>query len=283
MSWSEKADLLALGTTHGEVQIWDAEGRRTARMRPHGASTNVGFTSGPFRVGAMAWNGNLLAAGSPNGDISLIDTRLAANSTSMWSATNAAVTHRLSYHEDDVCGLRWSPDRVHLASGGSDNKLLVWSATNGKPDKPQQCFTGHQAAVRAIAWSPHRHGLLASGGGTADRTIRFWNTLTEGPIQSIDTGSQVCNLAWSKYSSELVSTHGYWQNQIVVWKYPSLARVSTMTGHKERVLYLAASPHGEMIATAAGGSDVQVRFWKAFDKTIPSTCRSQLDLFSTLR
>ena len=61
--------------------------------------------------------------------------------------------------------------------------------------------------VKAIAWSPHQHGLLASGGGTADRCIRFWNTLTGQPLQSVDTGSQVCNLAWSKHSNELVSNY----------------------------------------------------------------------------
>jgi len=36
----------------------------------------------------------------------------------------------------------------------------------------------HTAAVKALAWSPHQHGLLVTGGGTADRTIRFWNSLT---------------------------------------------------------------------------------------------------------
>jgi hypothetical protein len=30
----------------------------------------------------------------------------------------------------------------------------------------------------AIAWSPEHHGLLASGCGTDDHCIRFWNTLT---------------------------------------------------------------------------------------------------------
>ena len=40
-----------------------------------------------------------------------------------------------------------------------------------------------------------QHGLLASGGGTADRCIRFWNTLAAQPLQSVDTGSQVCSLA----------------------------------------------------------------------------------------
>lgn len=69
---------------------------------------------------------------------------------------------------------------------------------------PVQQYSDHLAAVKAIAWSPHQHGLLASGGGTADRCLRFWNTLTGQALQSTDTGSQVCNLAWSKHANELV-------------------------------------------------------------------------------
>lgn len=36
---------------------------------------------------------------------------------------------------------------------------------------------------------------------------------------------QVCNLVWSKNVNELVSTHGYSQNQVVVWSYPSMNQV----------------------------------------------------------
>jgi WD40 repeat protein len=54
---------------------------------------------------------------------------------------------------------------------------------------------------------------LASGGGTFDRCIRFWNTLTGQSAQHIDTGSQVTNLAWSKFSSELVS---FLQSKVVL-------------------------------------------------------------------
>ena len=99
--------------------------------------------------------------------------------------------------------MKWSPDHQHLASGGNDNKLFVW---NMNSVTPVQTYAEHVAAVKAIAWSPHQHGLLASGGGTADRCIRFWNTLTGQPLQCVDTGSQVCNLAWSKHSNELVSS-----------------------------------------------------------------------------
>lgn len=82
------------------------------------------------------------------------------------------------------------------------SQLLVW---NHSSLSPVQTYMDHLAAVKAIAWSPHQHGLLASGGGTADRCIRFWNTLTSQPLQCMDTGSQVCNLAWSKHANELVS------------------------------------------------------------------------------
>lgn len=52
---------------------------------------------------------------------------------------------------------------------------------------------------------------------------------------------QVCNLAWSKSANELISTHGYSQNQIIIWRYPSLTQVAKLTGHTTRVLYLVSS------------------------------------------
>ena len=56
-----------------------------------------------------------------------------------------------------------------MASGGNDNKLFVWAINQAEPTSPICRFTDHVAAVKAVAWSPHQNGLLASGGGTADR------------------------------------------------------------------------------------------------------------------
>lgn len=113
-----------------------------------------------------------------------------------------------------------------------------------------------------MAWSPHQHGLLVSGGGTADRTIKVRNTLTGTTIKSYDAGSQVCNLIFSKSLNELVSTHGYSQNEINLWRYPTMQKVATLTGHTYRVLYLAMSPDGSTIVTGAG--DETLRFWSIF-------------------
>ena len=64
--------------------------------------------------------------------------------------------------------LQWSPDDRELASGGNDNKVLLWRAGI---QTPQQTLTAHKSCVKALAWSPHQAGLLATGGGSSDRTI----------------------------------------------------------------------------------------------------------------
>ena len=90
--------------------------------------------------------------------------------------------------------------------------------------------------------------------------IRFWNTNTGRCLDAVDTQSQVCALQWSKHDNELVSSHGYSHNQLILWKYPSMVKVAELTGHTSRVLHMAQSPDGTTIVTAA--ADETLRFWK---------------------
>ncbi|XP_026169214.1 fizzy-related protein homolog isoform X3 [Mastacembelus armatus] len=178
--WNERGSLVAVGTHKGYVQIWDAAGgRKLTSLEGHSA-----------RVGALAWNGEQLSSGSRDRVILQRDIR-----------NPPSAERRLQGHRQEVCGLKWSPDHQHLASGGNDNK---------------------------------------------------------------------------------VSTHGYSQNQILVWKYPSLTQVAKLTGHSYRVLYLAVSPDGEAIVTGAG--DETLRFWNVFSKTrCTKESKSVLNLFTRIR
>jgi cell division cycle 20-like protein 1 (cofactor of APC complex) len=83
----------------------------------------------------------------------------------------------------------------------------------------------------------------------------------------------------------MVTTHGYSLNQINLWNTSgnwedkTVRKVTTLTGHTYRVLYLAASPQGESIITGAG--DETLRFWNVFDSSQykrHDTINMQMDL-----
>ena len=64
---------------------------------------------------------------------------------------------------------------MNLASGGNDNKLILWNIYKGDM---MIKFKEHKAAVKAVEFSPHQNFILLSGGGIKDQSICVWNILT---------------------------------------------------------------------------------------------------------
>lgn len=153
VSWAADGKHIAVGTNAAEVQIWDAARSRQVRsLRGHAG-----------RVSASSWSGHTLATGGRDSAILLHDVRVREH-----------VQARLVAHEQEVCGLKWSPSGQQLASGGNDNLLCIWDAavSNRDAQAPALRLEAHQAAVKALAWCPFQSNLLASGGGSADRCIK---------------------------------------------------------------------------------------------------------------
>lgn len=234
VSWDPRSDILGIGSKEGEVSLWD--GVKEISLRKYYEHCE--------RVGALSIFGNMLLTGSKDKTIVLHDIRL-----------KQSVVKKFETHKQEICGLKWSPDGNYFASGGNDNKLCVFSPKTRHPLMKQT----HKAAVKAIAWSPRRVGLLASGAGTADRTIRLWNINSKQLLQTKETGSQVCNLVFSKHSDEIISSHGFSNNEICVWNSNNFRKIKTLKGHLSRVLYLSMSPCGNFIVSGAG--DETLRFW----------------------
>lgn len=282
VSWAPGGQHLCVGTDSAAVQLWDTTRMALVRtMRGHTA-----------RVGSLAWNPVsrcIVNSGSRDALILQHDARVARHRTAT-----------LVGHQQEVCGLAWSADGSTLASGGNENFLCLWDAarsgahrptTGGSPMPsddnshrpstsarlpgvecaPRLTLRQHQAAVKALAWCPMHRNLLASGGGTADRTIKFWNAHTGALLHSVDTGSQVCALLWSRHLKEIVSSHGFSQNQLCLWRYPAMTKLCELTGHTARVLHLAQSPDGETVVSAA--ADETLRFWSIFGSSPNSSHR----------
>ncbi|XP_072960844.1 cell division cycle 20.2, cofactor of APC complex-like [Typha angustifolia] len=246
--WAPDGQHIAIGLNSSDILLWDSTSGRILR-------TLRGVHQS--RVGSLAWNNNILSTGGLDGKIVNNDVRKSSH-----------VVHTYRGHQQEVCGLRWSDSGQKLASGGNDNLLHIWDvsmATSNAATGQRQWlhkFEDHMAAVKALAWCPFQSNMLASGGGRNDRCTKFWNTHTGACLGSIDTGSQVCSLLWNKNERELLSSHGSTQNQLTLWRYPSMVKIAELSGHTSRVLFMAQSPDGCTVASAAG--DETLRFWNVF-------------------
>jgi cell division cycle protein 20 (cofactor of APC complex) len=241
VSWSGAASqYIALGTSTSEIQIWDTDKKLQVRS----------LTGHSARVGCLSWNNHILSSGSLDSNIINYDLRIPS-----------PIISDFRNHDGEVCGLKWSPDGSKLASGGNDNRLNIWQLHS--PSAPLFTKDDHQACVRALAWCPWRIELLASGGGSADRSIKYWNTATGACLNSIDTESQVSSLTWSRHTKEIISAHGFSKYSLIIWKYPSMTSVAELLGHEQRVLHVSLSPDGSTVVSAS--ADETLRFWHICD------------------
>lgn len=139
-------------------------------------------------MSALAWNRSLLSTGTRSGAIFNHDIR----------SQHSAVQTLQGGHCQEICGLKWSPDRRYLASGGNDNIVSVWDNAGNTVHQ----WAEHNAAVKAIAWCPWQSSLLATGGGTDDRTIKMWNVNlgSRNLLATTETKSQISSLIWNTHT-----------------------------------------------------------------------------------
>ncbi|GAA5961183.1 hypothetical protein JCM3765_001255 [Sporobolomyces pararoseus] len=250
VKFTEDGSHLAVGLASGPIQVYDVcAGSLVRTMAGH-----------PSRVPSLSWSGAILASGCRSGEIWNSDVRIAQHCVS-----------KMRGHRGEVCGLEWRPEIAGglsgggqglLASGGNDNVVNVWDGRMA--NAPKMCKTNHTAAVKALAWCPWNSSLLASGGGSSDRTIHFWNTTQSARLNSLVTPSQVTSLRWNPHAKEILSSHGVPDHHLSLWSYPSLEKVVDIPhAHQTRILHSCISPDGTTVATAS--SDEDLKFWKVFD------------------
>ena len=242
LSFNSDGQYLISSSTDGNIFIRDIEKEKDELI--YNGLSNGRICS----ICKMNSNPNVFSFGSKDLKIKTIDLRAKLNPVLNYTG-----------HTREICGLKWSLDDKKLASGGDDNLLFIWDIRKEDPEKK---FISHTSAIKALDWSTFKFGHLISGGGTQDMTLKLWNINNMSLVDSINTSSQICNIAFSKISHEFVTTHGYKNNYIYVWDSRTMKIKATLKGHKQRVVYMALSPDSRKIVTGAG--DETIRFWKTF-------------------
>ncbi len=135
--------------------------------------------------------------------------------------------------EQPVLAIAFSHDNRRLATVCTDGILRLY---DGDSSLPQEAYHAHGASIRCVAWTPT--GELLSG--SDDRTVRLWTS-----------GS-----SWSFARAIGGDVQGGGQ--------------TTAAPFSDRVICLAFSPDGKLLATGGGepSRSGELKIWNAEDRTL---------------
>lgn len=105
----------------------------------------------------------------------------------------------------------------------------------------------HQAAVKAIAFCPWLKGLVATGGGSNDKCIHFFHTVSGSSLATISVAAQVTSLIWSNTKREIAATFGYAHPEhpyrIAVFSWPDCSQIAAIPWEEDlRALHAVPYP-----------------------------------------
>lgn len=231
VAFSAKREIVGIGSFEKGVTLWDVKNGKVKWSRNLNAVVySIDFSQDDKK----------LAAGTRDGLV-LLDVE-----------TGAQLGETLKRHDGRVSCVKFSPDGKLLASGGRDNKVILWDIASGKP--LFQSVDGHTNWVTSLAFSPDGT-LLASGSG--DKNIIVWN-VTTGKMRQILSGhkDQVTGIAFTLNGKSLMSCSK--DKSIIMWNISS-GQSKLLALHDAPLLSLALSPDGGMLAT--GDDDNSVTLW----------------------
>jgi WD40 repeat protein len=235
---------LASAGSDGYARFWDPDtGQEVGRFSVTGGST----TDSRLRFSPR---GDMLASGGA--DLALHVWKVTLPPPGAGGRAHGTEVAVLGGHRDAVNDLVFDPGGAWVASaeGGKNARVRVWVLDRREPAR---VLEGHTASVLSLAVSRDGRWLAS---GSADGTVRLWET-ADWTLAAVSTeGSQVYGLAFSPDGTRLAC--GCDNNTIRLWDVVRRQPVCVLHGHEAYVHQVVFSPDGTRLASASGDSTVRV-------------------------
>ena len=273
---------LASGHADNSVKIWDATAMADT-------STPIATLSGHTGlVRSVVFNpaGTKLVSGSDDDTIMIWDATVTAD-TSTPIITLGNQNNVANNDDDDVYAVAYSFDDSKIASGGSDNDIKIWDATQlgaATPTAPLIItLSGHSTNVNSVVFNPANTRLVS---GSADDTIRIWDisqldgsaTQTAPLLATLSSHSDdVMSVSYSPDGSKFASASI--DNTIKLWGAAAgnnANPIATLTvldssGIGKDVFSVAFSADSSKLASGIAFNDNTVKIWDADATTTANT------------
>ncbi|KAG8914109.1 hypothetical protein FRC02_005111, partial [Tulasnella sp. 418] len=157
------------------------------------------------------------------------------------------VLFTLTSHSAPITAVAYSPDGETIATGGDDNRVIIWDSRTGAQI---HILEGHSARVWAVAFSSNDR-LLASG--SADGSVRIWNSATGILIHTLIHHSDAVRAVCFSPLGHMIASGSY-DKTIILWDSGTGSFIRMLSGHSSIVLSITFSPDGAQIVSSSSDS-----------------------------
>ena len=163
VAYSPDGKILAAGSGHGVLQLWDV-----ATQRQIGAPLGTASRGREIDSVAFSPNGKIVATAGQEGIVRLWDV-----------ATHQLIGQPLTGDRSAIYSIAFSPHGNLLAAGHFDGTVQLWDVASGQ----QMGAPLHAGEVLSVAFSPNGK-ILATGGydSTDHGTVQLWDISSRQPI-----------------------------------------------------------------------------------------------------